>query len=240
MNHVQTINRINMSVPLTDRYVQCTYNDEHWWTAFLYSSIVQSWYSWVWPEYRWVQELCIKEMFRKGIRGGSFPVAFSHVRVYTSLSTVYTWSNTVYTLPDTVYTCFWRNGTGKLSPQIPLLYLLYTLLIYQFAMYIPNCHSMRNSIVYTEYMAVQTSTKLNYSGITFITPWDFKIHSMNPDEPCIQVMYIPCTIYVMYIQCTTMYEPCSYSSEQYEICSDMYMTSCHVQTCRYIDINTPV
>ena len=57
-----------------------------------------------------------------GIGGVSFPVAFSHFRVYTSVSTVYTWSNTVYTLPDTVYTCFSRNGTGKLTPPIPLLY----------------------------------------------------------------------------------------------------------------------
>ena len=84
--------------------------------------------------------------YSKGIWGGSFPVAFSHVRVYTWLSTVYTWSNTVYTLSDTVYTCFLRNGTGKLPPLIRLLNLLYTLLIYQFAMYIPNCHSMRNSM----------------------------------------------------------------------------------------------
>ena len=37
-------------------------------------------------------------------------------------------------------------------------------------LYIPNCHSMRNSIVFTEYMAVQTSMKWYYSGITFITP----------------------------------------------------------------------
>ena len=39
-----------------------------------------------------------------------------------------------------------------------------------------------------------------------------------------QVMYIPCTTYVMYIQFTTLYEPCSYSSEQYKICWDTYMT----------------
>ena len=26
MNHVQTMNRINLSVPCTDKYVQCTYN----------------------------------------------------------------------------------------------------------------------------------------------------------------------------------------------------------------------
>ena len=47
----------------------------------------------------------------------------------------------------------------------------------------------------------------------------------------IHVMYTPCTIYVMYIQCTTLHAPCSYSSEQYEICT------WHVQTCIYIDIN---
>ena len=94
--------------------------------------------------------------YSKGIRGGSFPVPFLQNHVYTVSDSVYTVFDHVYTVLSHVYTRTCENATGKLPPPIPLLYSLNTLLIYQFAMYIPNCHSMCNSIVYTEYMAVQT------------------------------------------------------------------------------------
>ena len=80
---------------------------------------------------------------------------FLQKHVYTVSDSVYTVSDHVYTVLSHVYTRLSENATGKLPPPIRLLYLLYTLLIYQFAMYIPNCHSMRNSIVYTEYRPVR-------------------------------------------------------------------------------------
>ena len=102
-------------------------------------------------------------------------------------------------------------------------------------MYIPNCHSMRNSIVYTEYMAVQTSTKLYYWGITFITPWDFKIHIMNPDEPC---TYTSCIHHVQYMSCIYNVQHCMHPVHTV-LNSMKYVQTCtwHVQTCIYIDIN---
>ena len=42
MNHVQTINRINMSVPCTDGYGQCAYNDERVYTNWNTDFIVQT------------------------------------------------------------------------------------------------------------------------------------------------------------------------------------------------------
>ena len=93
--------------------------------------------------------------FSKRIGGGSFPVPFLKNHVYTVSDSLYTVSDHVYTVLSHVYTRLSENATGKLPPPIRLLYLLYTLLIYQFAMYIPNCHSMRNSIVYTEYRPVR-------------------------------------------------------------------------------------
>ena len=56
----------------------------------------------------------------------------------------------------------------------------------------------------------------------------------------IQVMYIPCTTYVMCIQCTTLYEPCSYSSEQYKICSDMYMVAVQSTQTKHVDVRTRI
>ena len=91
--------------------------------------------------------------YSKRIGGGSFPVPFLQKHVYTVSDSVHTVSDHVYTVLSHVYTRLSENATGKLPPPILLLYLLYTLLIYQFAMYILNCHSMRNSIVY------KTSTK---------------------------------------------------------------------------------
>ena len=71
---------------------------------------------------------------------------FLQKHVYTVSDSVYTVSDHVYTVLSHVYTRLSENATGKLPPPIRLLYLLYTLLIYQFAMYIPNCHSVRNSM----------------------------------------------------------------------------------------------
>ena len=45
MNHVQTINRTNMSVPCTAGYVQCAYNDERIYTNWNTDFIVQTRYS---------------------------------------------------------------------------------------------------------------------------------------------------------------------------------------------------
>ena len=56
-----------------------------------------------------------------------------------------------------------------MPPPIFLLYLLYTLLIYQFVMYIPNCHSMRNSIVYTEYRPVRRA----YNVVVYAKFWTY-------------------------------------------------------------------
>ena len=91
---------------------------------------------------------------------------------------IYTARHCIHVFEDNMFLKKWhRKAYTSDPPTLLAIYIVHT-------MYIPNCHSMRNSIVYTEYMAVQTSTKLYYSGITFITPWDFKIHSMSPDEPC--------------------------------------------------------
>ena len=137
----------------------------------------------------------------------------------------------IYTARHCVYMFLkkWhRKADTSDPPTLLAMYMVHT-------MYIPNCHSMRNSIVYTEYIAVQTCMKLYYSGITFITPWDFKIHSMNPDEPC---TYKSCIYHVQPLSCIYNVQPCM-NPVHTVLNSIKYVQTCtwHVQTCIYININ---
>ena len=95
-------------------------------------------------------------------------------------------------------------------------------------MYIPNCHSMRNSMGDREFMAVQTSITeelpLSHHEISKFTEWT----KMNNVYTC----------HVQSVSCVYNVQLCMYAVHTV-LNSMKYVQTCtwHVQTCIYIDIN---